>query len=128
VRICLWGPAGAIPAGYPACHFREELRDERNRRLADLRDLDRQLALPALHVPRAESVALPRARLGVALIASTTQPGIELLLDSRWMINRAPSRASSPSITCGSSTIPRPSSLSISACICADGGTVRLTA
>jgi len=44
------------------------------------------------------------------------------------MINLAPSRASSDSIFCGSSTIPFDSSLSILACISADGCTVRLTA
>jgi hypothetical protein len=44
------------------------------------------------------------------------------------MINRAPSRASSDSIFCGSSTIPLDISLSMLACISADGGTVRLTA
>jgi hypothetical protein len=44
------------------------------------------------------------------------------------MINRAPSRASSDNIFCGSSTIPFDNSLSMLACISADGGTVRLTA
>jgi hypothetical protein len=44
------------------------------------------------------------------------------------MINLAPNRASSDSIFCGSSTSPLASSLSMFACISADGGTVRLTA
>jgi hypothetical protein len=47
---------------------------------------------------------------------------------ARWMINRAPSRASSDRILCGSSTIPLDNNMSILACISADGGTVRLTA
>jgi transposase-like protein len=47
---------------------------------------------------------------------------------ARWMINFAPSRASSDSILCGSSTSLLDSSLSMFACISADGGTVRLTA
>ena len=64
-----------------AVPLREQLRDERDRRLADLRDLDPQLTLPGLQVARAEPVALPRPRLRLALIASATQPGIELLLD-----------------------------------------------
>ena len=44
------------------------------------------------------------------------------------MISLAPSRASSDSILCGSSTISFPNSFSMLACISADGGTVRLTA
>jgi hypothetical protein len=44
------------------------------------------------------------------------------------MINRAPSRASSDNIFCGSSTIPLDSSLSMLARISAEGDTVPLTA
>jgi hypothetical protein len=43
------------------------------------------------------------------------------------MINRAPSRASSDSVFCGTSTIPFDNSLSMLACISADGSAVRLT-
>ena len=64
-----------------AVPLREQLRDERDRRLPRLRDLDPQLTLPGLQMPRTEPVALPRPRLGLALIASTAQPRIELLLD-----------------------------------------------
>jgi hypothetical protein len=61
--------------------LREQLPDERNRCLPCLRDLDPQLTLRGLQMPWPEPVALPRPGLGLALVASATQPGVELLLD-----------------------------------------------
>ncbi len=61
--------------------LREQLRNERHRRLSGLRDLDPQLALPGLQVPRPEPVAQTALALRPALIPSATQPAIELLLD-----------------------------------------------
>jgi hypothetical protein len=49
--------------------------------LADLRDLDRELALSGLQPPRPIPVAQPRRRLRAALIARAAQPRLELLLD-----------------------------------------------
>jgi hypothetical protein len=43
-----------------AMPLRKQLRNERDRRLPRLRDLDPQLTLPGLHVPRAKPVAQPR--------------------------------------------------------------------
>ena len=68
--------------------MREQRRHERLGRLADLRDLDLQLALCGLHPPRAIAVSQPRLVvakptlvIGPALIARPAQPGIELVLD-----------------------------------------------
>src|SRR5437870_3929534 len=68
--------------------LREQLRDERLCRLPGLRNLDPQLTLPGLQAPRPEPVAHPRVvvaqaelALWPALVASATQPGIELVLD-----------------------------------------------
>ena len=61
---------------------REQLGHERLGRLADLRDLDRELALGRLHPPRAKPVAQsPAAASRPALIAGATQPRVELVLD-----------------------------------------------
>jgi hypothetical protein len=60
---------------------REQLRDERLGRLADLRDLDPQLALRRLHVPGPEPVALARRAVRPALVAGPAEPRVELLLD-----------------------------------------------
>src|ERR1700729_2985641 len=68
--------------------LREQLGHERDRRLTDLRNLDPQLTLSRLNVPGPEPVTHPRVivtqpalALWPALIPSTTQPAIELLLD-----------------------------------------------
>jgi hypothetical protein len=67
---------------------REQLRDERLRGLAHLRDLDRKLPLCGLHPPGAVAIAQPapivaQAALvvGPALIAGPPEPGVELILD-----------------------------------------------
>jgi hypothetical protein len=107
----------------------KQLRDERLGGLANLRDLDPKLALPGLQMPGTKPVALARRPVRPPLVTRATQPRVELLLDRpRWMINRAPIRASSESILCGSSTTLLPNSLSMLASISADGSTVRLTA
>ena len=64
-----------------AVPLREQLRDERHRRLAGLRDLDPQLTLGRLHMPRPKPVAQAALALGPAFIASAAKPLIELLLD-----------------------------------------------
>src|SRR5437764_4036377 len=64
-----------------AVPLREQLGDERDRRLSDLRNLDPQLTLPGLQMPGTESVALRRPRLGPALVASAAKPLLELILD-----------------------------------------------
>ena len=71
-----------------AVPLREQLRDERHRRLAGLRDLDPQLTLGRLQAPGPKPVAHARVvvlqaalALRPALIPSATQPGVELLLD-----------------------------------------------
>src|SRR4051794_7539856 len=60
---------------------REQLGDERLRRLADLGYLDRKLALGGLHPARAKAVAQPRRRLRPPLIPGAAQPRVELLLN-----------------------------------------------
>src|SRR5436189_222845 len=64
-----------------AVPLREQLRDERVNRLADLRDLDPQHTLHGLQMPRTEPVALPRRSIRLALVASPPQPLVELVLD-----------------------------------------------
>jgi len=71
-----------------AMPLREQLRNERLCCLAGLRDLDPQLALRGLQPPGPESVAHPRVIVAQpalpvwpALVASATQPAVELLLD-----------------------------------------------
>ena len=68
--------------------LREQLGHERHRGVARLRDLDLKLTLPGLQMPGTEPVAQPglivlQAALALrpALITSTTQPAIELLLN-----------------------------------------------
>ena len=68
--------------------MREERRHERLGSLADLRDLDLQLALSGLHPARAIAVSQPRLVvaqpalvIGPALITRPAQPGVELVLD-----------------------------------------------
>jgi len=61
--------------------IREQLRDERHRRLTGLRDLDPQLTLGRLQVPRTKPIAQAALPLRQALIASAPQPGVELVLD-----------------------------------------------
>nr|WP_259315733.1 phosphoribulokinase [Capillimicrobium parvum] len=60
---------------------RKQSRDERRGGLADLRDLDRQLALGRLQRPRPEPVAHARLEVGPALVSGAAQPRVELLLD-----------------------------------------------
>jgi hypothetical protein len=67
---------------------REERRDERLRGLADLRDLDFELALCGLHPAGAIAVpepgveiAKPALIVGPALVAGSAEPGVELVLD-----------------------------------------------
>ena len=64
-----------------AVPLREQLRHERHRRLARLRDLDPQLTLGRLQAPRTEPIAQAALPLRPTLITSTTQPSVELLLD-----------------------------------------------
>jgi len=59
----------------------EQLRDERLGRLTDLRDLDPQLPLTGLQMPRAKPVALPRHGVRATLIPGATEPAVELFLD-----------------------------------------------
>jgi hypothetical protein len=106
----------------------EQFRDEHRARLADLRDLDPQLTLPGLHPTRSKPVALPRPGLGLALITSTTQPAVELVLDRPLDDQPGAEPGELGQHLLRVIDQPRPSSLSISACISADGGTVRLTA
>jgi hypothetical protein len=68
---------------------REQLRDERFGGLADLRNIDLDLSLARLHPAGAKPVAQPRPIvaqpaliLGPALVASATQPRVELILHS----------------------------------------------
>jgi hypothetical protein len=68
--------------------LREQLGHERDGGVAGLRDLDLKLTLPGLQMPGSEPipqpgvVALqPALALGASLIASATQPLIELVLD-----------------------------------------------
>src|SRR5579875_301392 len=61
---------------------REQLGHERLGGLADLRDLDADRPLGALHPSLAKPVALTRRRLRPALVACSPKPGIELVLDS----------------------------------------------
>jgi hypothetical protein len=65
------------PLGLP----REQLRGERLGGLAQLRNLDLQLALGGLQVTRAPAVALAGQRIGAALIALAPEEGVELVLD-----------------------------------------------
>jgi hypothetical protein len=51
-----------------AMPIREQLGDERHRRLAELRDLDPQLALPGLDVPEPEPAAQTALWLRPALV------------------------------------------------------------
>jgi hypothetical protein len=102
---------------------------------SDLRDLDPQLPLGGLHVPGTEPVAqscvvVAQAALALrpTLVASPTQPLIELVLDRPLNDQPGAEPSELAQHLLWSSTMPRPSSLSISACISADGGTVRLTA
>src|ERR1700733_13005614 len=71
-----------------AVPLRKQLRHERRDRSPRLRNLDPQLTLPGLHVPRTEPITQPRVvvtqaalPLRPALIPSTAQPAVELLLD-----------------------------------------------
>src|SRR4051794_17598476 len=68
--------------------MRKQRRDKRLGGLANLRDLDLQLALRGLHPPGA--IAVPKSRVEIAqpalvvrpaLIARPAQPGVELVLD-----------------------------------------------
>jgi hypothetical protein len=66
----------------------KQLRGERLRRFADLRDLDRQLALRGLDRARTKPVAQPALViaqsaliLGPTFVASPTEPGVELVLN-----------------------------------------------
>jgi hypothetical protein len=83
-------------------------------------------------VPGTEPVALPRRPLRPTLVPSPAQPSVELVLDRP--LDDQPSAKPGElgkhllRIFCGSSTLPLDSSLSMLACISADGGTVRLTA
>src|SRR5204862_166613 len=68
--------------------MRKQRRDKRLGGLANLRDLDLQLALRGLHPPGAIAVSKSRVEIaqpalvvGPALIASPAQPGVELVLD-----------------------------------------------
>jgi hypothetical protein len=68
--------------------LREQLGHERHSGVARLRDLDLKLALAGLQMPGTKPVAQPRLvvlqaplALGATLVASATQPAIELLLD-----------------------------------------------
>jgi hypothetical protein len=67
---------------------REQLRDERLRGLAHLRDLDLELALCGLQPARAIAVSEPRVEVakatlvvGPALVARPPEPSVELVLD-----------------------------------------------
>jgi hypothetical protein len=73
--------SGSVRNSRLQCHFEKQLRDERHRRLARLRDLDPQLTLGRLQAPRAKPVAQAALALWPALIPSPAQPRIELLLD-----------------------------------------------
>src|SRR5947209_4543153 len=68
--------------------LREQPGHERHGGMAGLRDLDLKLTLPGLQMPGTKPVAQPRLivlqaalALRPALITSTTEPVIELLLD-----------------------------------------------
>jgi hypothetical protein len=68
--------------------LRERLGDERHRGVAGLGDLDLKLTLPGLQMPGPESVTQPcpivllaTLTLGSTLVASATEPAIELVLD-----------------------------------------------
>jgi hypothetical protein len=68
---------------------RKQRRHERLGSLADLRDLNRELPFCGLHSARAIAISEPRLVVAKpalifrpALIASTTQPGLELVLHS----------------------------------------------
>src|SRR4051812_46672886 len=60
---------------------RKQRRDERLGRLADLRNLQLELALGGLQPPRPIPISQARRRLRPTLIARAAQPRIELLLD-----------------------------------------------
>src|SRR6516164_130934 len=71
-----------------AVPLREQLRDERHRRLTGLRDLDPQLTLGRLQMTGPKPIAQPRLvvtqaplALRSALVASATTPRVELVLD-----------------------------------------------
>ncbi len=73
--------SGSVLKSRLQCPLREQPRHERHGRLAHLRDLDPQLILAGLHVPRPEAVAFAGRGLRPTLVTGATNPGIELLLD-----------------------------------------------
>jgi len=93
-------------------------------RLAGTHQIPQRFLFAAGHADRVQLAGQkqPDEMLGVTAIV------LDLVLDRPLNDQTAPSRASSDNIFCGSSTIPRDISLSMLACISADGGTVRLTA
>jgi hypothetical protein len=114
---------------------RKQLRDERLGGLPDLRDLHLKLPLERLHPAGTKPVAQPRLVVaqpalifGSALIASSTKPGVELVLDRALNEQPRPQLRQLRERLAGVLTHPTESSRSICSSISADGGTVRLTA
>jgi hypothetical protein len=115
--------------------LRKQLRHERRDRSPRLWDLDSQLTLPGLHVPRTELITQPRAIVAQAalpvrpaLIPGWAQSGVELVLDRPLddQPGAEPTKLGQHLLRIINHTFD--STSSISACISAHGGTVRLTA
>src|SRR5256885_7368512 len=80
--------SGSVLSSRLQCHFGNNFDTNGKDRSTRLRDLDPQLTLSRLHMPGPEPIAQPRVvvtqsalALGPALVASPTEPLIELVLD-----------------------------------------------